>query len=41
MSLTKEEILEAVSHMTLLEVADLIKIFEEKFMEAKKEADKE
>jgi len=31
MSLTKEEILEAVSNMTLLEVADLVKMFEEKF----------
>ena len=31
MSLTKEEILEAVGNMTLLEVADLVKMFEDKF----------
>jgi len=30
MAVTKEEILEAVSNMSLLELADLVKIFEER-----------
>ncbi|MGI5840471.1 MAG: 50S ribosomal protein L7/L12 [bacterium] len=30
-NLTKEEILEAISNMTVLELADLVKAFEEKF----------
>jgi len=31
MALTKEEIVDAVGSMSLLEVADLVKMFEEKF----------